>query len=257
MKTSGNTILITGGSAGIGFEIAKAFSERNNHVIITGRSEERLRSAAAKLNNVTPIEFDVTNKQDVEALAVRLETEFPALNVVINNAGKASYYQLNGAEDAAALAEEEITTNYLAIIRLNQRLTPLLQNAAEAAIVTVSSIAGLVPNHILPTYAASKAALHSYTQSLRITLGKSTGIKVFELLPPLVDTEFSTEIGGHNGIPPKQVADDLIEAFETDTYEVLIGKTADVFNLFLHSPADALQAMNPGVDLKQLTAKQG
>lgn len=254
MKTSGNTILITGGSAGIGFEIAKAFSERNNHVIITGRNEERLRNAAAKLSNVTPIVFDVTSKEDVEALAVRLETEFPALNVVINNAGKASYYQLNGEEDAAALAEEEIITNYLSIIRLNQRLTPLLQQAGEAAIVTVSSIAGLVPNHILPTYAASKAALHSYTQSLRITLGKSTDIKVFELLPPLVDTEFSTEIGGHNGIPPKQVADDLIEAFETDTFEVLIGKTAELFKLFLSSPADALQAMNPGVDLKQITA---
>ncbi|MHA4738363.1 SDR family oxidoreductase [Dyadobacter sp. MSC1_007] len=254
MKTSGNTILITGGSAGIGFEIAKAFSERDNHVIITGRNEERLLNAAAKLKNVTPIVFDVTDKQDIETLATRLETEFPELNVVINNAGKAFYYQLNGEEDAAALAEEEIVTNYLSIIRLNQRLTPLLENAGEAAIVTVSSIAGLVPNHILPTYAASKAALHSYTQSLRITLGKSTGIKVYELLPPLVNTEFSTVIGGQNGIPPKQVADDLINAFETDTYEVLTGKTADVFNLFLSSPTDALQAMNPGVDLKQLAA---
>nr|WP_295929811.1 SDR family NAD(P)-dependent oxidoreductase [uncultured Dyadobacter sp.] len=250
MKTTGNTILITGGSAGIGFEMAKAFSEKGNHVIITGRNEERLQQAASQLNNVTPIAFDVVNKEDTEKLVTRLENEFPKLNVVINNAGKASYYYLNEEEDAASLAEEEILTNYLAIIRLNQKLTPLLLKADEAAIVTVSSIAGLVPNHRLPTYAASKAALHSYTQSLRITLGKATKIKVFEILPPLVNTDFSAEIGGENGIPPKQVADELVSAFENDVFEVLVGRTADVFKLFLSSPGAALQAMNPGVQLE-------
>lgn len=249
MKTTGNTILITGGSAGIGFEFAKAFSAKGNHVIITGRNEERLQKAAAQLDNVTPIVFDVVNRADTDRLVQRLESEFPELNVVINNAGKASYYHLDGEQDAAWLAEEEITTNYLAIIRLNQKLLPLLQQADEAAIVTVSSIAGLVPNHFLPTYAASKAALHSYTQSLRITLGKTSNIKVFEVLPPLVDTEFSAEIGGANGIPPKQVADELVAAFETDTYEILTGRTADVFKLYLSSPAAALQAMNPGVEV--------
>lgn len=250
MKTTGNTILITGGSAGIGFEMAKAFSEKGNHVIITGRNEERLQQAASQLSNVTPIVFDVVNKGDTEKLVARLENEFPELNVVINNAGKASYYYLNEEEDAASLAEEEILTNYLSIIRLNQKLTPLLLKADEAAIVTVSSIAGLVPNHRLPTYAASKAALHSYTQSLRITLGKSTKIKVFEILPPLVNTDFSAEIGGENGIPPKQVANELVSAFENDVYEVLVGRTADVFKLFLNSPGAALQAMNPGVQLE-------
>lgn len=251
MKTTGNTILITGGSAGIGFEFAKAFSAKGNHVIITGRNEERLQKAAAQLTNVTPIVFDVADKPSTDAFVARLENEFPELNVVINNAGKASYYRLDGDQDAAALAEEEIITNYLAIIRLNQKLLPLLKSPDEAAIVTVSSIAGLVPNHSLPTYAASKAALHSYTQSLRITLGQSTNIKVFEILPPLVDTEFSAEIGGAtNGIPAKQVADELVEAFETNTYEILTGRTSDVFKLFLSNPTAALEAMNPGVDLQ-------
>lgn len=251
MKTTGNTILITGGSAGIGFEFAKAFTSKGNHVIITGRNEERLQKAAAQLANVTPIVFDVADKQSTDELVTRLKNEFPELNVVINNAGKASYYQLDGDQDAATLAEEEIITNYLAIIRLNQQLLPLLQKADEAAIVTVSSIAGLVPNHFLPTYAASKAALHSYTQSLRITLGKASNIKVFEILPPLVDTEFSAEIGGAtNGIPAKQVADELVEAFESNTYEILTGRTADVFQLFLSNPAAALQAMNPGVEVQ-------
>jgi uncharacterized oxidoreductase len=248
MKTSGNTILITGGSAGIGFEIAKAFSEKNNRVIITGRDEARLLEAASKLNHVTPIAFDVTSPQDVETLAKRLETDFPELNIVINNAGKAFYYQLDSEADSFANAGEEILTNYLSIIRLNQRLLPLLKQHTDAAIVTVSSIAALVPNHVIPTYAASKAALHSYTLSLRLTLAETTGIKVFELMPPLVNTAFSTEIGGENGISPTEVAEDLVNAIENEIYEIHVGKTAQLFQLFLSSPLDALYAMNPGLN---------
>ncbi|MEO6283598.1 MAG: SDR family NAD(P)-dependent oxidoreductase [Dyadobacter sp.] len=250
MKTSGNTILVTGGSAGIGFEIAKAFSEKDNHVIITGRNEERLQNAASKLKNVTHIATDVTSASDVANLVAILQNDFPSLNVVINNAGKASYYGLDENVDAYTNAEEEMLTNYLSVIRLNQLLLPLLKNNGEAAIVNVSSIAAFVPNHVIPTYAASKAALHSYSQSLRIALGKATDIEVFELMPPLVNTEFSTEIGGENGIPPKEVADDLINAFENDTYEIQVGRTAQLFQLFLQSPADALLAMNPGIQQK-------
>ena len=245
MKTTGNTILITGGSAGIGFEIAKAFSEKGNNVIITGRNEARLTSAAAKLKNTTGIVSDVADKQDVEKLVATLKSDFPAINVVINNAGAASYYLLDSVDNAYERAEGEIITNYLSIIGLNQKLFSLLGTQPEAAIVNVSSIAAFVPNHVIPTYAASKAALHSYTQSLRLTLQKQTAIKVFELMPPLVNTEFSTEIGGENGIPASEVADALIKAFENDTYEIHVGRTADLFGLFLQSPEQALLAMNP------------
>jgi len=244
MKTTGNIVLVTGGSAGIGFEIARVFSEQNNHVIITGRNEMRLRIAAAKLQNVTPIVCDVTVQDDVDKLADFLQKNFPDLNVVINNAGKAFYYKLDGENNAFKNAEEEILTNFLSIIRLNQKLLPLLKKAGSAAIVNVSSIAAFVPNHVLPTYAASKAALHSYSQSLRITLENATRIKVFELMPPLVNTDFSQEIGGANGIPPKLVAEDLIHAMEDDTYEIHVGKTAQLYQLFHHDPAGALLAMN-------------
>ena len=245
MKTTGNTVLITGGSAGIGFEIAKAFSEKGNNVIITGRNEARLTSAAAKLKNTTGIVSDVADKQDVERLVATLKSDFPAINVVINNAGAASYYLLDSVDNAYERAEGEIITNYLSVIGLNQKLFSLLGAQPEAAIVNVSSIAAFVPNHVIPTYAASKAALHSYTQSLRLTLQKQTAIKVFELMPPLVNTEFSTEIGGENGIPASEVADALIKAFENDTYEIHVGRTADLFGLFLQSPEQALLAMNP------------
>ncbi|MCF2504216.1 SDR family NAD(P)-dependent oxidoreductase [Dyadobacter sp. CY107] len=245
MKTTGNTVLITGGSAGIGFEIAKIFSEKGNNVIITGRNEARLANAASKLKNTTAIVSDVANKQDVDKLVATLKNDFPNINVVINNAGAASYYVLDSVDNAYERAEEEIVTNYLSIVGLNQKLLPLLSVQPEAAIVNVSSIVAYVPNHVIPTYAASKAALHSYTQSLRLTLEKSTDVKVFELMPPLVNTDFSTEIGGENGIPASEVAEALIHAFENETYEIRVGRTADLFGLFLQSPEQALSAMNP------------
>jgi uncharacterized oxidoreductase len=246
MKTNGNTILITGGSAGIGFEIAKAFSVKGNHVIITGRDEKRLANAASQLNNVTPIVSDISSKSDAEALVQRIRTEFPQLNVVVNNAGRAFYYQLDSDQDAASIAEEEMLTNYLSVIRLNQALLPTLKNASEAAIVNVSSIAAFASNHKLATYAASKAALHSYSQSLRMALGASP-VRVFELMPPLVNTDFSQEIGGANGIPPREVADALLAGFETDTFEIRVGRTESLYQLYLNSPAEALRAMNPDI----------
>ena len=129
-------------------------------------------------------------------------------------------------------------TNYLSVIRLNEKLLPILKKQAEAAIVNVSSIVAFVPGS-LATYSASKAALHSYTQSLRIALENSS-IKVFELMPPLVDTQFSAPIGGNKGISPRLVAEDLLTAFANDNYEIRVGKTEDLYQLFLSSPAKAL-----------------
>lgn len=243
MKTTNNTILITGGSAGIGFETAKLLSEKGNHVIITGRDAERLKQAASRLQNVTALVSDVSKEADVKALVAKLNTEFPGLSMVINNAGHALLYDIaeegiNGFEKAA----DEMHTNYLSVIRLNELLLPLLKKQAEAAIVNVSSIVALVPGS-LAGYSASKAALHSYTQSLRFAL-EETAVKVFELMPPLVNTNFSQAIGGANGIPPSEVANDFLNALESNTYEIHVGNTAHLFKLFLSSPADAFNQMN-------------
>lgn len=244
MKTSQNTILIVGGSAGIGLEIAKQFSALNNHVIITGRNQNRLDSAVSQLHNVTAIQSDVSNAAEVNALVHRIKTDFPNLNLVINNAGHAAVYNLaDETIDAYKNAEDEMMTNYLSIIRLNQKLLPLLKNQQEAAIVNVSSVVAFAPGIYLPTYAASKAALHSYTTSLRLTLS-DTSVKVFELMPPLVDTEFSKAIGGANGIKPAAVAEALLHALTNDEYEIHVGDTAKIYALYLASPESALQAMN-------------
>jgi uncharacterized oxidoreductase len=244
MKTTQNTVLVTGGGSGIGLEIAKLLSEKGNHVIIAGRNEEKLKKAAAGLKNVTTITADVTKAADVSRLVDQLGAAFPSLNIVINNAGHAYAYRLAPGANSFEKAGEEMLTNYLAAVRLNEQLLPLLQKQPQAAIVNVSSIAAIAPNGYIPTYSASKAALHSYSQVLRVTLAQ-TNVKVFELMPPLVNTDFSQEIGGSKGIAPSVVAEDLLDALQNDRYEIHTGRTADLYQLFLSSPAEAIQAMNP------------
>jgi uncharacterized oxidoreductase len=244
MKTSQNTVLIIGGTAGIGLEIVKQLTALNNHVIVTGRNKERLDSALAGLENVTAIQFDVSKAGEVDQLAEQIGKNFPHLNMVVNNAGRAIVYNLaDNNQDAFANAEDEILTNYLSIIRINQKLLPILKAQSESAIVNVSSVVAYVPGITLPTYAASKAALHYYTTSLRLSLEDSS-VKVFELMPPLVDTEFSKEIGGHNGIKPSVVADEFIAALAKDEFEIRVGDTAKIYELFRQSPLDALNVMN-------------
>lgn len=240
MKTTQNTLLITGGSAGIGLEIAKLFSAKGNRVIIVGRSKERLENAAAQLGNVTSFVADVSKQEDVDLLVKRLNSDFPNLNIVINNAARGLVYNL-ATENVNAFdkAADEMLTNYLSIIRLNEKLLPLLKQQKDAAIVNVSSVVAFVPGS-LATYSASKAALHSYTQSLRIALGRVSGIKVFELIPPLVDTEFSAPIGGSKGIHPSTVAERLLSGLENNEYEIRVGQTEDIYRLYLSSPSDAL-----------------
>jgi uncharacterized oxidoreductase len=157
MKTTNNIILITGGGSGIGFEIAKLFSNNNNQIIITGRNEERLKKAVSQLENTTYIVSDVSKKDDVESLVIKIQNDFPQLNEVVNIAGRAFVYNLAKDGNAFEKAEEEMLTNYLSVIRLNEKLLPILSKQPEAAIVTISSIATITPNAILASYAASKA----------------------------------------------------------------------------------------------------
>ncbi len=245
MKITNNTILITGGSAGIGLAIARRFHS-DNKVIIVGRDEQRLKAAAAKLTNVTAIKGDVSDAADVERLVAILRRDHPDINLLINNAGRAFVFD-PAAENAGGFdkASQEMLTNYLSIVRLNEQLLSLLRMHREAAIVNVSSIVAIVPGTRLATYSATKAALHSYTLSLRHLLSSASDIKVFELMPPLVNTEFSAEIGGHKGIAPSVVAEALASGLERDDYEIRVGDTENIYQLYRMSPESAFQALNP------------
>lgn len=245
MNTTQNKILITGGSQGIGYEMAKLFIAKGNTVIITGRNAETLRKAVESLPTVIPIQSDVTNETDVDKLVTLLTLTHPDLTMVINNAGKSYVYNLAENANAFQKASDEMLTNYLSIIRLNEKLLPLLTQQEEAAIVTISSIVAFAGSIVLPTYSASKAALHAYTQLLRRSLEGRTRVKVFEVMPPLVNTEFSEEIGGRNGIAPFVVANNVYHAIANNIYEVHVGLTATIYENFFSGSEAAFNLLNP------------
>lgn len=244
MNTTNNTILITGGGSGIGLEIAKALSPTNK-IIIVGRNKEKLDAAAKDLENVFTIQADITSEADIDRLYEEVKTTFGGINILINNAGNAYVYNLANEGDIYSKALAEFTTNYFAPIRMTDKFLPLLKQQSEAAIVNVSSIVGLVPNSYLPTYSDSKVALHSHTRLLRYELAKDTNVKVFELMPPLVATDFSAEIGGkENGIPASDVANDLVKALQENIYEVRVGDTELIYNSFFGSTEGAFATFN-------------
>jgi len=236
MKTTGNTIFISGGSAGIGLAIARKLSDAGNKVIINGRSETRLQGALKELKSADAIQGDLSVQADRVRIAMELKKNYPELNIIINNAGAAFLNDLGDASNnAAQKAYEEMNTNYLSVIDFTALTLPLLLQQEEAAIVNVSSIAVFRSNKYLPTYAASKAALHSYTQGLRETLEANPKLNVYEVYPPLVNTDFSAEIGGANGIPASEVADELFVALEKNQFEVPVGDTKKIHELVIHN----------------------
>ncbi len=190
MQMTGNTILITGGGSGIGRGLAEAFHAKGNSVIITGRRKALLDEVVAANKGMKAIVFDVDNKDSIQALAEQLTRDYPKLNVVIHNAGimKAENLLDGQVEDAEAM----ITTNLLGPIRLTAALLPLLLKQASSTLMMVSSGLAFIPLAMTPTYCATKAAIHSYTQSLRHQL-KDTSIKVLEIAPPYVQTELMGE----------------------------------------------------------------
>jgi uncharacterized oxidoreductase len=244
MKIKNKTVLISGGGSGIGFEIAKLLSAAGNKIIIIGRNVDKINRAARQLNNVTAIPCDVTSEKDVINLVSRIKADFSDLSIVINNAGLANVFRLAESRDAHKYAQEEIDINYLSVVRLNDHLLPILREQQEAAIANVTSIVVFAPGLAIPTYSASKAALHSYTTLLRESL-KNTNVKVFELYPPLVNTDMSKSIGGEqNGIPPQQVAEQFIAGVENDEHDIYVGMTNQLYPLFLSSPESAFKMLN-------------
>jgi uncharacterized oxidoreductase len=188
MKTTGNTILITGGGSGIGRGLAEAFHALGNQVIIAGRRKQALEETTARNAGMASLLLDVKNPADIRSFAAQVATRYPKLNVLINNSGIMRVEKLQAQQDDLADVESTIATNLLGPIRLTAALLPLLQKQSHSTIMNVSSGLAFVPLTATPTYCATKAAIHSYTQSLRFQLRKST-TEVLELIPPYVATD--------------------------------------------------------------------
>jgi uncharacterized oxidoreductase len=196
MKLTGNTILITGGGTGIGHGLAEAFHAIGNHVIIAGRRENVLQKAAAANPGMDYLMFDQSNAAAIQKLADEMRERFPKLNVLVNNAGIQRVEDLTVGDFADT--EFTINTNLLAPMRLTAALLQQLMAQPQCAILNVTSALAMMPAAMMPSYCASKAAMHSYTQSLRYQL-RDTSLQVIEIIPPWVQTELQ----GDRGMNPK------------------------------------------------------
>jgi len=211
MQPTGNTILITGGGSGIGRGLAEAFHAKGNQVIISGRRQSALDDVTAANPGMVAFTVDMTDPASIFDLAARVTAAYPALNAVIHNAGIMVDEDMPGG-DFLQIAEDTIATNLLGPIRLTAALLPHLQAQAQATILTVSSGLAFVPKASTPTYSATKAAIHSWTQSLRYQL-RNTAIDVLEIAPPYVQTYLQGERQANdpNAMP---LADYLAETME-------------------------------------------
>jgi uncharacterized oxidoreductase len=188
MNSTGNTILITGGGSGIGRGLAEAFHALGNHVVIAGRRQGALDETTAANPGMTSLTLDMEDPAGIRSFALQAAARYPALNVLINNAGIMRAEKLQAQPDDLADAKSMIATNLLGPIRLTAALLPLLEKQPRSSIINVSSGLAFVPLAPTPTYCATKAAIHSYTQSLRYQLRRSA-IEVLELIPPYVATD--------------------------------------------------------------------
>jgi uncharacterized oxidoreductase len=216
MNTTNNTILITGGGTGIGRALAEAFHHLGNQIVVAGRSQDALDETLALNRGMQSVQLDVSNPKSIQSFAAGAAEKYPALNVLINNAGIMRPEKLLEQPQDVPDAERHVTTNLLGPIRLTAALLPLLRQQPRATIINVSSGLAFVPLAIAPTYCATKAAIHSYTQSLRYQLKDST-VEVIELIPPYVQTTLmgDEQAEDPNAMPLREFIDEVMSILTT------------------------------------------
>jgi uncharacterized oxidoreductase len=220
MKLTGNTIFITGSTSGIGRSLAEALHKRGNQVIVSGRRKSHLTEVTKANPGMQSIELNIEDPKSIAAAAKKLIAEYPKLNVLINNAG------IMRADDAAAPIDEitllsTVTTNLLGPIRMTSALIDHLKKQPAATVINVSSGLAFVPLASSAVYSATKAAMHSYTQSMRYKL-KGTSVAVLELAPPWVQTDLLNSKDEPRAMPLPQFIDETIIVLGTDAQEVLV-----------------------------------
>ena len=240
MKLEGRTILITGGTSGIGFELARRLIARGNTVIITGRDKQRLAEAKSTLPGVHAFQSDASKPADIEALRQLIAADFPACDTLINNAGVMRNLDINDPRSLTDVTRE-LDINLNGPVQIVQALLPHLKGKPNALIVNVSSGLAFVPFPLSPIYSAAKAGLHAYTRCLRVQL-KGSSVTVVELAPPPVETklfrgEFEKENKGQKAMPVDVLVSKAIAGIEAGKTEIRPGISNLLYVLSRFAPA--------------------
>jgi uncharacterized oxidoreductase len=256
MKLTDNTILITGGGSGIGLALARAFRALGNEVIVSNRSQQRL--ATARAEGFATYEVDMADPASIDAMAARVLADYPALNGVIQNAGIMQPEDLK-AGPSRQVQDDTIAINLLGPMRLNDALVPGFLRQERAFIMTVSSGLAFLPAAMFPTYSATKAAIHSYSQSLRYQL-KDTQIDVLELAPPYVQTHLTGEhqASDPNAMPLDEFIDEVMAILKNkpDAREILVERV-NFLRLAESKGLDAYYELFNGFNDQMMVARAG
>ena len=223
MKLTNNTILITGGSSGIGLALLQTFYALGNKVIIAARNIEKLHNVKKQFPEIEIFECDLTKQSDLDELIIFIEQKHQNLNMLFNNAAIQYNYDFLTEQSITNKVDYEVSANLTSTIKLCGLLLPTLLKNENAAVVNVSSGLAISPKKSAPVYCATKAAIHNFTKAFRYQL-ESTSVKVFEIIPPLVETAMTTG-RGKGKILPKQLVNEFIFDFKNDKFESSIGKT--------------------------------
>ena len=192
MELSNRTVLVTGGTSGIGLGIAESFLRSKSKVIVCGRNKEKLSTVKNNFPDIIVLPCDVGNASQRKKLAQEVLRRFPDLDILVNNAGIQRYIDLKKGYDELKSGEDEIAINFVATVELTSLFIGHLMKRPSAAIINVSSGLGFMPMPNTPVYSATKAAIHTYSLVLRQQL-KDTSVKVIEIVPPMVDTDLNKE----------------------------------------------------------------
>ncbi len=251
MNLKNNTILITGGTSGFGLEFTKQLLDLGNTVIVTGRNQDKLDQTKKQFPKVNIFQSDVSDPKAIKELFQKVVTQFPNLNMLINNAGEMRKINLHDTSIDLENITKEIDINLSGPIRMIQQFLPHLKKQKNGAIMNVTSGLALIPFPISPIYGATKSGLRSYTKSLRVQL-KNTNIKVFELVAPAAKTPLNDKFA--NDVDPKSLmeADKLvtiaIKGLENDKLEIYPG-IANVLKIMSRlAPAFFLKQLSKPVD---------
>ena len=250
MDIGGNTVLITGGGTGIGFALAEKFVEAGSVVIVCGRRETKLKLAKKKITALHIRQCDLSIESERKKLLRWIATRFPDFNMLINNAGiqRQMDFTSPAVTKPPSPKDDEIAINLTATIRLCALFTPLLMKRKNAVIVNISSGLAFVPIAMMPVYCATKAAIHSFSNSLRHQL-RDTSVRVFEASPPTTDTELDASFAGeeeqaYRGISSQEVAVGIIEGLKADKAHIIVGEAQGLYQAALRDPETIFKKLN-------------